>query len=129
MARITGLGGVFFKSPDVERTKRWYAEILGLEGEWGFVFPASAESADAYSLVSPFKAETDYLDPSPLSFMINLRVDDLEAFLSQLEAKGVDILGRQDEDYGKFAWILDCDGIKIELWQQLGPAPPTESSS
>ena len=55
--------------------------------------------------------------------MVNLRVDDLDAFLVGLKAKGVEILGTQDEDYGKFAWIMDCDGIKIELWQQIGPAP------
>ena len=55
--------------------------------------------------------------------MINLRVDDLDAMIADLEAKGIAILGRQDEDYGRFAWILDCDGVKVELWQQLGPAP------
>lgn len=55
--------------------------------------------------------------------MLNLRVDDLEAMLSVLRDKGIEILGTQNEDYGKFAWILDCDGIKIELWEQLGPAP------
>jgi predicted enzyme related to lactoylglutathione lyase len=55
--------------------------------------------------------------------MINLRVDDLDSLLTQLEAKGVHVLGRQDEDYGNFAWIMDPDGIKLELWQQKGPAP------
>ncbi|MEO8547652.1 MAG: VOC family protein, partial [Sphingomicrobium sp.] len=56
-------------------------------------------------------------------FMINLRVDDLDAVIVELAAKGIAIVGRQDEDYGRFAWILDCDGVKVELWQQLGPAP------
>ena len=55
--------------------------------------------------------------------MINLRVDDLSGMIAQLERKRIEILGRQDEDYGNFAWILDCDGIKIELWDQKGPAP------
>ena len=55
--------------------------------------------------------------------MINLRVDDLDGMIAALTGKGIEILGRQDEEYGRFAWILDCDGIKIELWQQLGPAP------
>ena len=123
MARVTGLGGLFYKSPDVERSKRWYAETLGLGGDWGIVFPASGDSAASYSLLSPFKAETDYLDPSTLPFMINLRVDDLDGFVAELEGKGVEILGRLDEAYGKFAWILDCDGIKLELWEQIGPAP------
>ena len=123
MARITGLGGVFYKSPDIARTRAWYAETLGIGGEWGVMFPASRDTPDGYSLLSPFKSETDYLDPSTLPFMINLRVDDLDGFVADLEAKGIEILGRQDEDYGKFAWILDCDGLKIELWQQIGPAP------
>ena len=88
------------------------------------MFPWKADaSGEAYSLLSPFKETTDYFAPSAAPFMINLRVDDLDAFLGELEGRGVAILGRQDEDYGKFAWILDCDGIKIELWQQLGPAP------
>ena len=55
--------------------------------------------------------------------MINLRVDDIDGFVEELEAKGIEILGRQDEDYGRFAWILDCDGVKVEVWEQLGPAP------
>jgi catechol 2,3-dioxygenase-like lactoylglutathione lyase family enzyme len=123
MARVTGLGGLFYKSEDVERSKRWYADVLGLGGDWGVMFPHASDTPGGYSLLSPFKATTDYLDPSAHGFMINLRVDDLDGFLAGLEGKGVEILGRQDEDYGKFAWILDCDGIKVELWEQLGPAP------
>lgn len=124
MARVTGLGGIFYKAADPERTRAWYQEHLGIGGEWGATFRYADEgSDDPYSLLSPFKAETDYFAPSEAAFMINLRVDDLDAMIAGLEAKGIEILGRQDEDYGKFAWILDCDGIKIELWQQLGPAP------
>jgi catechol 2,3-dioxygenase-like lactoylglutathione lyase family enzyme len=74
-------------------------------------------------VLSPFKATSDYFDPSGASFMINLRVDDLDAMIAELEGKGIEILGRQDEEYGRFAWILDRDGIKVELWQQVGPAP------
>ena len=122
MAGVTGLGGVFYKVEDSERTARWYLEILGIGGEWGPVFPFAGQP-DGYSLLSPFRATSDYFSPSEASFMINFRVDDLDAFVTELEAKGVEILGRQAEDYGKFAWILDCDGIKIELWQQIGPAP------
>ena len=124
MAKVTGLGGVFYKVEDPERTKLWYQEMLGLGGEWGIMFPWKAEaSGEAYSLLSAFKASTDYFDPSGATFMVNLRVDDLDGFLRELEAKGGEVLGRQEEDYGKFAWILDCDGIKIELWEQKGPAP------
>lgn len=124
MAAVTGLGGLFYKVDDTERTAAWYRDVLGLSGEWGIMFPWRTDgSGEAYSLLSPFKATSDYFAPSDAPFMINLRVDDLDAFVIELEEKGVEILGRQDEDYGKFAWILDCDGIKIELWEQKGPAP------
>jgi catechol 2,3-dioxygenase-like lactoylglutathione lyase family enzyme len=126
MARVTGLGGVFYKAADPKKTGEWYREMLGLGGEWGIHFRWSDESGeDPYSLVSAFKSQTDYMDPSPQPFMINLRVDDLDGLIADLAAKGVEILGRQDEDYGKFAWILDPDGIKLELWQQKGAAPPS----
>ena len=73
--------------------------------------------------LSPFKTDTDYFGPSDKGFMVNLRVDDLDGVIADLEGKGIEILGRQDEDYGRFAWIMDPDGVKVELWQQLGPAP------
>jgi len=124
MAKITGLGGVFYKAADPERTAEWYKETLGLSGQWGIMFPwKQDDTGEAFSLLSAFKESSDYFSPSAKGFMVNLRVDDLDAFVAELEAKGVEIIGRQDEDYGKFAWILDCDGIKIELWEQLGPAP------
>ena len=122
MARVTGLGGVFYKVEDSEATARWYKEILGVGGEWGATFPFATDPG-GYTVLSPFKAATDYFAPSGAAFMINLRVDDLDGMIADLESKGIEILGRQDEEYGKFAWILDCDGIKVELWQQLGPAP------
>ena len=124
MARITGLGGIFYKVADTAVTKAWYADMLGLGGDYGPMLPWSLdETGEAFSLISPFSDTTDYFSPSASSFMINLRVDDLEEFIADLEAKGIEILGRQDEDYGRFAWILDCDGNKVELWQQRGPAP------
>lgn len=123
MAKVTGLGGIFYKVRDTAATQAWYQEKLGVGGEWGAMFPFAADSADGFSLLSPFKAETDYFAPSDLPFMINLRVDDLDAFLVDLKTKGVEPVGTQNEDYGKFAWIVDPDGVKVELWQQLGPAP------
>ncbi len=123
MARITGLGGVFYKAADTAATAAWYKDKLGLSGEYGIMLPYRDDSAEAYGLLSPFKATTDYFAPSSLPFMINLRVDDLDGMIAGLTAKGVEILGRQDEEYGKFAWILDPDGIKIELFQQVGPLP------
>lgn len=123
MAKVTGLGGIFYKVADTAATQAWYREHLGIGGEWGAMFPFKADQPEGYTLLSPFKAETDYFSPSEQRFMINLRVDDLDGMIAALEAKGVATRGRQDEDYGRFAWILDPDGIKVELWQQLGDAP------
>ena len=123
MARVTGLGGVFYKVADPEKTRAWYQDNLGIGGEWGAMFPFKSDDPEGFTLFSPFKAETDYFGPSDKPFMVNLRVDDLHGMIACLEAKGIDIVGRQDEDYGRFAWIMDPDGVKVELWQQLGPAP------
>src|SRR3546814_1941830 len=80
------------------------------------MFPWSIEAGnDAYSLFSPFKASTDYFDPSSAAFMVNLRVDDLDAFLAELKSKGIEVLGTQDEEYGKFAWILRSEEHTSEL--------------
>jgi catechol 2,3-dioxygenase-like lactoylglutathione lyase family enzyme len=122
MAKVTGLGGIFYKVEDSEATARWYKEVLGVGGEWGATFPFAGDPA-GYGLLSPFKSTSDYFAPSEAAFMINLRVDDLDGMIADLERKGIEVLGRQDEEYGKFAWILDCDGIKVELWEQVGPAP------
>ena len=123
MARVTGLGGIFYKVADTAATKAWYQENLGVGGEWGAMFPYKNDNPEGFSLLSPFKADSDYFAPSEAPFMINLRVDDLDSFIADLAVKGISILGRQDEDYGRFAWILDPDGIKIELFQQIGGAP------
>jgi catechol 2,3-dioxygenase-like lactoylglutathione lyase family enzyme len=123
MARITGLGGVFYKVADPEKTRAWYQEKLGIGGEWGAMFPFKKDDPEGFTLISPFKADTDYFGPSEHSFRVNLRVDDLDGVVADLEGKGIEILGRQEEDYGRFAWVMDPDGVKVELWQQLGPAP------
>lgn len=94
MARITGLGGLFYKVADPARTQAWYQEYLGIGGEWGAVFPFSGDDPKGYSLLSPFKQDTDYFAPSTAEFMVNLRVDDLDGMIGSLEAKGVEILGR-----------------------------------
>ncbi|NCN85351.1 MAG: VOC family protein [Sphingomonadales bacterium] len=120
MARVTGLGGVFYKVKDPAATRKWYKEYLELDGEYGPMLNWSDEKGEKpYSLLSHFAENTDYLEPSEAQFMINLRVDDLDAYVEQLKEKGLEILGQIDEGYGKFAWILDCDGIKLEFWQQV----------
>ena len=123
MAKVTGLGGIFYKVADTAATQKWYQETLGVGGEWGAMFPFKNDDPEGFSLLSPFKADSDYFAPSAAPFMINLRVDDLDGMIADLAAKGIAILGRQDEDYGRFAWIIDPDGVKVELWQQLGGAP------
>jgi len=121
MARVTGLGGVFYVVADPEATKAWYRDVLGLGGDYGPMLPWSQETGDRpYSLISHF-SDDEYIKPGRGGFMINLRVDDLDAMVAQLETKGVEILGTADEGYGKFAWLLDPDGVKIELWQQTAP--------
>ena len=123
MAKVTGLGGIFYKVADPAATQAWYQENLGVGGEWGAVFPFKQDNPEGFALLSPFKAATDYFAPSAAPFMINLRVDDLDGLIGDLAVKGISILGRQDEEYGRFAWILDPDGLKIELFQQRGGAP------
>ena len=123
MARVTGLGGIFYKVADTAATQAWYQENLGVGGEYGAMFPFKKDDPEGFTLLSPFKADSDYFAPNEQPFMINLRVDDLDGMIAELEPKGIAILGRQDEDYGRFAWILDPDGVKVELYQQLGGAP------
>lgn len=120
MGRITGMGGIFFKSPDPKRLAAWYRDVLGLDIEtWGGCILRTDEPRHPPFVVwGPFQADTDYFKPSPREFMINFAVDDLDSFVAELEAKGVALLGRDDNDpNGRFAWILDPDGIKVELWQ------------
>ncbi|MGB5484510.1 VOC family protein [Parasphingorhabdus sp.] len=105
---------------DPAATRQWYKDYLDMDGEYGPMLNWSDEKGDKpYSLISHFPKDSDYLKPSEATFMINLRVDDLDAYVEQLRDKGLEILGQIDEGYGKFAWILDCDGIKLEFWQQV----------
>jgi catechol 2,3-dioxygenase-like lactoylglutathione lyase family enzyme len=119
MAKITGLGGVFYVAADPEATRAWYRDTLGIDGEYGPQLNWSEETGDKpYSLISHFKDDS-YIQPGKGGFMINLRVDDLDGFIAILKQRNVDILGSADEGYGKFAWLLDPNGVKIELWEQL----------
>ncbi len=128
MAKVTGIGGVFFKAEDPRALAQWYAEHLGvpLEDWGGAVFDWSADQrvqsdkgATAWQL-----AERDggWFAPSAASLMISYRVDDLDALLGQLAAAGIEPLaGPDDAPNGRFAWILDPEGNKLELWEPRGP--------
>jgi len=121
MARITGLGGIFYKVADTDKTRAWYQDNLGVGGEWGAMFPFKADDPEGFSLLSPFKADSDYFGPSEQPFMINLRVDDLDGVLAMLRERGVEIVKvLEPEGYGRFAHVVGPDGITLELWE---PAP------
>jgi predicted enzyme related to lactoylglutathione lyase len=121
MARVTGIGGVFLKARDPKALNAWYAKHLGIPvTDWGANFEWSDEvpkgtGSTAWSL---FPAESKHFGPGTQTAMINYRVDDMDALLTQLEAAGVWIdPKRDDSEYGKFAWIQDPEGNRIELWQ------------
>lgn len=117
MARVLGIGGVFFKAEDPKAVNDWYARVLGFEiPEWGgSMWPPPSRG---YSVWSPFKAATNYFDPSAAPFMVNFVVDDLDGMVARIEAAGEALVGRDDKDpSGKFAWLMDPVGVKIELWE------------
>lgn len=120
--RVTGIGGIFFKSADPRGATEWYMKHLGMPtGPGGCQFTwrhPSEPDAERLTVWAPFPDTTTYFDPSPSAFMINYIVDDLDALLAKLSAAGVRIdPKRDDHEYGRFAWIFDPDGNKIELWQ------------
>lgn len=118
--RITGVGGLFVKSKDPKALAAWYRDVLGIPLEpWGGAALRSDAPGHPPAVIwNAFAQTTDYMAPSTREFMINFAVDDLDAFLDTLKAKGVAVLKRDDSDpSGRFAWIVDPDGTKIELWQ------------
>jgi len=119
MARITGFGGIFFKSKDPKALAAWYRDTLGivLEDYGAALLRYDMPGHPQFVVWNPFSADTKYFAPSSREFMVNFAVDDLDGMVAALEAKGVTILGRQDESYGRFTWILDPEGTKIELWE------------
>jgi predicted enzyme related to lactoylglutathione lyase len=121
MARVLGVGGVFFKAKDPTALLAWYRDVIGLElQEWGGVVlrpDAMAAHPGAATVFSPFAADTDYFSPSTKDFMINLAVDDLDAILASCAEHGVKATLLPDEPNGRFAHLLDPEGTKLELWQ------------
>ena len=124
--RVHGIGGVFFKARDPKALADWYREHLGFPvADWGgavFEWKRAEGGGDGQTLWSPFAQDTSYFAPSDAPYMLNLRVDDLEATLVALRAEGCNVLDRrEDGDYGKFGYVLDPEGALLELWQ-----PPSD---
>lgn len=123
MAKVHGIGGVFFKTSDPAALAAWYHRVLGFGGgPWpGAMWPHGDKG---YTLWSPFEADTTYFEPSASPFMINFIVDDMDGVLARAAAEGVEPTGRDDSDpNGRFAWLMDPAGLKIELWEPA-VAPP-----
>ena len=124
MRKVTGIGGIFFKSDDPEKIKKWYHENLGLVVDaYGSPFEfrnANNPEEINYLQWSPFKKDTKYFEPSKKEFMINYRVENLALLVEELKNNGVTIVDEIESfDYGKFVHILDPEGNKIELWEPV----------
>ncbi len=118
--RVTGIGGIFFKTKDPKAVKDWYRDHLGLNtDQWGSTFWwKNKEGEDCSTQWSPFKNDTDYFEPSKKEFMMNFRVENLDELLETLKAEGVQVIDKKESlEEGKFGWIIDLEGNKIELWE------------
>ena len=126
MARVTGIGGVFLRARDPEALGAWYRENLGLPYDEGFaLFRIRDDDRDPRTVWATFDPDTEYFGAPTQQVMINYRVDDLEALLAVLRARGVTIAPeRHNDENGRFAWIIDPEGNRVELWEppDLPPA-------
>lgn len=125
--KVTGLGGLFFKSADPDGLKAWYEEHLGLPcDQYGHLFSwrhTDDPEEIGYTQFSIFDDKTTYYNPSKKEFMINFRVDDLELMIDRLKKDGMQVIGDiESYEYGKFGWVMDPDGNKIELWEPIDSA-------
>jgi predicted enzyme related to lactoylglutathione lyase len=122
LKRVTGIGGIFFKCKDPKKVREWYQTHLGLNtNQYGSVFEwyqGADSTKKGFSQWSPFKETTKYFEPSTKEFMINYRVDNLEALVTELKKEGVTLTDTlQTFSYGKFIHLMDIEGNKIELWE------------
>ena len=120
MARVLGVGGIFFKAADPKAVREWYARVLGFEvSAWGGVaFPHPTVGKVAWSV---FDGDTEHFAPSAAPFMVNYIVDDIDGVLAKAKAEGAELVGEplNDDTYGRFAWIMDPVGVKLELWEPV----------
>lgn len=125
MKRVTGIGGIFFKSADPKALGDWYRKHLGLDvTDWGgALFRWGGEGSEpGVTVWSPLAQDTSYMQPSSSSFMINYRVENLDELLAVLRSEGCNVLEKpESSDQGKFGWVIDPEGNKVELWE-----PPKE---
>ena len=123
MKRVTGIGGIFIKSANPARLREWYAKHLGINVEaWGGTAFSwkGVDSPDGVGTTvwNVFEASSSYFAPSPAPFMVNYRVDKLLPLIAALRAEGCQVDEKVDEsEYGKFGWVVDPDGNKVELWE------------
>ena len=125
MKKVTGIGGIFFKCKDPKAINEWYKTHLGFDTspygtsfEWQEIDPAAGGTKKGLTQWNPFAENTKYFDPSAKDFMINYRVENLEALVEELRKENVTIVDKiETYDYGKFVHILDIEGNKIELWE------------
>jgi predicted enzyme related to lactoylglutathione lyase len=123
MKRVTGIGGIFFKAKDPVALRAWYKRHLGIDvQDWGgAAFTWADESggpAGGTTIWSVWDAASDGFAPSVSSFMVNYRVADLHALVGALRAEGCNVLEKTEEsEYGKFGWVVDPEGNKVELWE------------
>ena len=125
MKRVTGIGGIFFRSKNPEDMYQWYDQHLGIKREQGeVIFKWKDQSGKrAMTVWSQFSQSTQYFKDSTSPVMINYRVDNLDALLEALKAEGVRVdEAREESEYGKFGWVTDPEGNRIELWE-----PPTDN--
>ena len=125
MKKVTGIGGIFFKCKDPNKMKEWYRSHLGIDaGQYGasFEWYEDAEGKKKGLTQWNLNSETSkFYEPSTKDFMINYRVENLEALVEELKKDGVTIVDKiETYDYGKFVHILDAEGNKIQLWQPMG---------
>jgi predicted enzyme related to lactoylglutathione lyase len=121
MERVTGIGGIFFKARDVNKTLAWYREYLGVPAEGTYHDfqwrGADSDAAPGRTAWAVFESNSDYFGTSGQMFMVNFRVADMDRMLEQLRRGGVAIIKTEDYDYGRFAWIDDPEGNRVELWE------------
>jgi predicted enzyme related to lactoylglutathione lyase len=118
MARITGVGGIFFKCKDPGALSNWYRDVLEIPVEkWGGAMFQPAPDGPPMLVWMPFAADSTYFAPSDAPYMVNFAVDDLDGVVAKLRGKGVEITGPDSNPNGRFAWLVDPAGTKLELWE------------